>query len=88
MAVSFKPIKNLGNIIKNNKDRLEKENWSGVYKLTCNDDPMVYEWQNTRHPISTNQTTPNILIIWSFNHNFEVLHKEEIVLCLLLLEAL
>lgn len=101
--VSFRSINSLGNIIKNHKDPENKDNKSGVYKLTCGDCPMVYIGQTGRsfkkrmreHQRSYTNEVGNSTYAdhlkefgHSFNHNFEILHNDRKSTRLNLLESL
>lgn len=101
--ISFKTRNNLSTFIKNNKDRTNKDNKSGVYKLTCNDCPMVYvgqtgrsfkkriqEHQRSYRLDSTHSTYANHLneLGHSFNNNYEIIHVENKSSRLTLLESL
>lgn len=90
--ISFKTNNSTGKFIKNNKTKLDKNNKSGVYKLTCKDCPKTYIGQSGRsfskrikeHQASfikrkTDSHYANHLLEsgHNFNSNFKILHTED-----------
>ncbi|XP_045466683.1 uncharacterized protein LOC123675373 [Harmonia axyridis] len=103
LKVSFKTNNNLGTFVRNNKDKTNKDNKSGVYKLKCGDCHMVYIGQTERsfkkriheHQKSftsntTHSTYANHLkeCRHEFNNNYQILHTENKSSRLTLLESL
>ena len=89
--IAFKTNNSTGNLIINNKTKLENNNKSGIYQLTCSDCPKTYIGQSGRSfskrikehytnfiKKKTHSNYANHLIEYkhNFNPNFQILHIE------------
>lgn len=101
--IAFKTNNSTGSLIKNNKSKLNNNNKSGIYQLTCNDCPKTYIGQSGRSfskrikehytcyiKEKTHSNYANHLIECNhnFNTNFKILHTENKGRKLDLLESL
>lgn len=103
LNIAYRTNNSLGKILKNNKDKTDQNNKSGVYKLTCGSCPKIYigqtgrnfkkrisEHKNSYIKNKTDSTYACHLIEEKhlFNDNFNILHVENKGQRLSLLECL